>query len=349
VSTFLTTCLAVVLACCLSGGAAVGFEIEEERLFPAPAGETALVLRILSSTDTVVFAPLIAGFQAVNSDVAVDYTVASTQEVYRALGTDRGAFDLVVSSAMDLQMKLVNDGHAQSHRSGVVQALPDWARWRDQLFAFTQEPIVAVASREALAGLPLPRTRSDLIRLLRDHPDRFEGRIGTYDPARSGAGYLFATQDARQSDTYWRLSEVMGGLSPRLYETSGAMIDDVRSGRLALAYNVLGSYAATNLPDDGDAIILEFEDYTNVLLRTAFVPADAPAPDLGGRFVDFLLSPRGQSLIASETGLPPLSAEALASEPELRPIRLDTGLLVFVDTLKRQRFLQEWQGAMSRF
>jgi iron(III) transport system substrate-binding protein len=341
--------LATVLVTCLAAGAAIGFEIEEERLFPAPAGKNAQVLRILSSTDTVVFAPLIAGFQALNPDLAVDYTVASTQEVYRAVDRGEGAFDLVVSSAMDLQMKLVNDGHAQSNQSNMVQVLPEWARWRDQLFAFTQEPIVAVASRRALAGLVMPRTRSDLIRLLRDHPDRFEGRIGTYDPARSGAGYLFATQDARQSDTYWRLSEVMGGLSPRLYDTSGAMIEDVQSGRLALAYNVLGSYAATNLPENGDAMVLEFEDYTNVLLRTAFVPADAPAPDLGGRFVDFLLSPRGQLLIANETGLPPLSAEALAAEPELRPIRLDTGLLVFVDTLKRQRFLQEWQGAMSRF
>jgi iron(III) transport system substrate-binding protein len=201
-------------------------------------------------------------------------------------------------------------------------------------------------SRASLGSLPLPATRGELIELLRDSPDAFVGRIGTYDPRSSGAGYLFASQDARRSDTYWRLSEVMGGLEPRLYASTGAMIEDLISGRLTLAYNVLGSYLSRQMPRWPDGEMIELRDYTHVLLRTAFVPTSSDNPGQGGAFLDFLISEDGQSLIASETGLPRIDETALATDPHLRPIRLDSGLLVYVDPVKRQNFLSEWTAAV---
>ena len=83
-----------------------------------------------------------------------------------------------------------------------------------------------------------------------------------------------------------------------------------------------------------------------MLLRTAIVPVTAPAPELGRSFVDFLLSEQGQGLIESETGLPRIDEAALATQPHLRPIRLDPGLLVYVDPLKRRKFLNEWSAAV---
>ena len=338
--------LILALGLILSAAGAKAFDIEEERFFGS--GQEISVVSILSTTDIDIFEPLVVAFQAANPGIAVQYTVASTTEVYRAVsGRERGS-DLVISSAMDLQMKLANDGYAREHRSIETDALPAWARWRDQLFAFAQEPVVLILSRPAFDGLRLPQTRADLIDLLRANPERFEGRIGTYDPNRSGAGYLFATQDARQSDTFWRLSEVMGGLSPRLYDGSGAMIADVQAGRLVLAYNVLGSYAAAQLAGDPNAALIELEDFTNVLLRTALIPRDAERPELGAAFLDFLLSAEGQTLIDEKTGLPRINAATLASAGHRRPIRLDPGLLVFVDPLKRQRFLSEWTAAVVR-
>lgn len=325
-------------------GPLFGFAIEEEKVFPGKPGGP--LLSILSTTDTEIFSPLIWAYQARHPDVSVRYTVTSTQELYRAIQAEGAPYDLAVSSAMDLQIKLANDGYALSHGSAETAALPKWAFWRDQLFAFAQEPVVLALSRKGMEGLALPRTREDLIRLMRDNPEHFRGRIGTYDPDRSGAGYLFATQDARQSDTYWRLSEVMGRLDPKLYTASGAMIADLRAGRLILAYNVLGSYVAARLPDWPDGAAVEFLDFTNVLLRTAIIPVSAPAPDQGGGFLDFLLSQDGQRLIEAETGLPRIDEAALAAQPHLRPIRLDPGLLVFVDPLKRRRFLNEWTAAV---
>ncbi len=335
------TILSALAALWLSAPAAA-FEIEEETIF----GDGPVLISVLSTTDTGVFAPLIAAYQAQNPDVSVRYVVANSQEVYRAIHDEAAAFDLVISSAMDLQMKLANDGFGRAHDSDAVAALPRWARWRDQLFAVTQEPVVMVASRAGFDGLGLPQTRAELVQVLRDHPERFAGRVGTYDPVRSGAGYLFATQDARQSDTSWRLAEVMGRLDPQLYTASSDMITAIQNGELALAYNVVGPYAQARLAGDPDAVVILPEDFTHVLLRTALIPTSGEAPDLGRQFLDFLLSEAGQQLLSEAAGLPRISAADLADGPALRPIRLDPGLLVFVDPIMRRRFLDEWTAAV---
>lgn len=328
-------------------GHAAAFAIEEERLFPATGPATA-ALSLLSTTDTAILGPVITAFQTRNPGIAVRYTVAGSQEVYAAIADDGAPFDLVISSAMDLQMKLANDGLAASFRSPGTAGLPGWAHWQDRLFAFAQETVVLIVSRRGLDGLAPPQTRRDLIALLRDNPERFRGRIGTYDPRRSGAGYLFATQDTRQSDSYWRLAEVAGGLSPRLYTSSIEMIDDLQAGRLILAYNVLGSYAGPRLAGDPDAMLIELEDYTLTLLRTALLPKNAARPDLGGAFLDYLLGGEGRALMRDKAGLPPIDEAALAGAPHLRPMRLDPGLLVFLDRLKRRDFLEEWAATLSR-
>ena len=329
----------------LAAGPAMALELEEDVTFPAIAVERA-ELAILSTTDTGVFRAVIEGFQERHPDVSIRYSVASSREVHQAVQQGGPEYDLAISSAMDLQMQLANDGRAQAYASPEVAALPRWARWQDQLFAFTQEPVVMIVSRTALEGLPLPRTRRDLIGLMRDHPDRFRGRIGTYDPEQSGAGYMFATQDARQSDTFWRLAEVMGSLAPRLYTATSDMIADLQSEQLTLAYNVLGSYATPRLAGDPDTLVIEPEDYTLTLLRTALIPDGAARPEIGGAFLDFLLSAEGRQLIGEKAGLPPVDEAELLAHPNLRPIRLDPGLLIYLDQLQRRAFLEEWRSAL---
>lgn len=334
--------LGLILCLC---GAARALELEEDALFPARGGEVAR-LSVLSTTDTAVFRPVIEAFQADNPGIALRYSVAGSRELYAAIQNEGAAYDLAISSAMDLQMKLANDGFAAPWQSAPLDALPDWARWQDRLFAFAQEPVVMIVSRKGLGDLPLPQTRRDLIELLRDHPSVFDGRIGTYDPETSGAGYLFATHDARLSDSFWRLAEVMGGLSPRLYSSTNDMLSDLERGRLILAYNVLGSYAAPRFPPGSDGVVIEPEDHTLTLLRTALIPRSAARPDLGGAFLDFLLGAEGQQLVGEEAGLPRIDEAALAARPHLRPIRLDPGLLVYLDRLQRRRFLEEWNAAL---
>lgn len=331
----------LTLACCCIGAAAHSLELEDRKLYP---GTSDTIIKVLSTADLDVFEPFVVQFQREQPEIGIDYFVASSTEVHAAIEAG-DSFDVAISSAMDLQFQLANDGAAQPYTSAVTQALPVWARWRDQVFAFTAEPAVTVISRDRFADLPRPKTRQELIALLRENPDVFADSIGTYDVRQSGLGYLFATQEARNSDTFWRLSELMGQQGAVFYCCSAQMIDDVGAGKLALAYNVLGSYAAERISRDDRLEVLELEDYATVMLRTALIPATATEIEGAALFMDRLLE-EGLRDTPETWVLPPLWA---ADQPEARaygPIRLGPALLVYLDRLNRDAFLRAWSDAM---
>ena len=340
--------LALVLAAALLRPAAA-VEIEEARSYPAlrEAGARSL-LHVIGTTEADAMDGIIRTFRALQPDVALIYHQASSLDVYKAIEgavTFGGqSYDLAISSAMDLQIKLVNDGLARRHRSLVTARLPRWASWRERIFGFTREPAVIAYDMKAFGEAP-PQSRFELLSLLRSEERRFAGRVATYDPKVSGLGYLFATQDSLQSETYWRLMEVFGNLSARLSCCSGEMLDLLESGEIAVAYNVLGSYAQARRAAGAPIGIIYPQDYTLLMVRTALIPASSDNADDAGKFIDFLVSPEGQRVIAGEASLAPALPEG--DEGSLIPIRLGPGLLVFLDSLKRRAFLSEWESAVT--
>lgn len=297
-------------------------------------------LRILSSTDTSFFVPIIEDFIATTPNTSVEYLVTGTVELDQRFRDAPDQFDVVISSAMDLQLKLANDGYA----SGVVNVdHPEWAQWHNSLFAFTSEPAAIVLNRQAFHDLPVPTSRQDLIQLMRDHPDRFQGRVGTYDVRQSGLGYLFATQDARATETYWRLTEVMGRVGARLYCCSGQMIDDLRTGDLIMAYNVLGSYAQAQAEISDDLMVVLPSEFPTTMMRTILASAAAPDPQLTESFVRHLLTLQaiGDPLIFP---LPPLAGSQVFQTQ--RTISLDPALMTYLDQMKRDAFIREWEDAI---
>lgn len=327
--------------------AAAAFTIDRDTWFgPAEARNT---LEIIATAETELFAPVIEAYLDRTPGLRIRYSEAPSVDAFRAISEAGAAYDLVISSAMDLQVKLANDGYALSVAPRGAETLPLWARWRDLVFAVAQEPAVVVIHDDVVAGgRSPPRSRHELIDLLRENPERFDGRIGTYDPVTSGVGYMFATQDARAGDSFWRLSEVLGRLNVRLFCCSFDMLEAVRSGELLVAYNVIGSYAATNLRPDDPVQLVELQDYTLTLMRTALVPVTARAPQRGVDFLSFLLSDPGRTLIAEAAHLPPVDADEFLDAPHLRPIQLDPGLLTGLDQQMRRQFLAEWAAAMEQ-
>jgi iron(III) transport system substrate-binding protein len=311
---------------------------EDQQVFnPEAGGQT---LRIISSTDTSLFAPILTSFLSNHPDISIEYLVTGTADIDRIFRANPESFDLVISSAMDLQLKMANDGLA---RALPTVSHPAWAQWRQSLFAFTSEPAAIVINKDAFAGYQSPKTRQELIEAMRARPEVFRGRVGTYDVRRSGLGYLFATQDARASETYWRLMEVMGALDVQLYCCSGDMIDDLSDGTIAVAYNVLGSYA-TARKESRDAIeIILPSDFPTTMMRTALVSVEAPHPEQAAAFITHLIAVQSKAEAATFP-LPALKPQM--REAENATIALEPGLITFLDALKRRRFLAEWEDAV---
>ncbi|MGJ8528092.1 ABC transporter substrate-binding protein [Maritalea sp.] len=323
-----------------------GFEEEERKYYSAENGQE--LLSVLSTADIDVFEPIILAFQRENPSINIEYVTTGSTELMKAIYVENAQFDLVISSAMDLQTKLANDGFARDYSSEATSSLPDWAVWRDQLFGFTQEPAVMVISKAAFKNVGVPHTRQELIETLRNNPETFAGRVGTYDVRISGLGYLFATQDSRNTESFWRLTEVMGRLDAKLYCCSGGMIADVASGKLALAYNVLGSYAESQLAGTDGLEIIPLDDFVGVMLRTALIPTGAKNASAAGRMIDFLVRLEGHPELSAQTGLPPIQRVAQSTGTVLRPIRLGPGLLVFLDKLRRETFVRSWTSSIEQ-
>lgn len=344
-----------VLLCLLSGIAGVpGSALAQEpaavqpTIYPALAGERAR-LSIAGATDRHAMEPLLADFQHSRPDIAIEYRDLGTAELYASVveGHDAARADLVISSAIDLQVKLVNDGHTRPYRSALTDALPKWANWRNEAFGFTFEPAAIVYNRKLVPASDVPQTHEALIGLLREKEPAYRRRVGTYDIRNSGIGYLFATQDSVLFSQFWQLVSVSGNAGVRLFCCTRDILDLVESGELLIAYNVLGSYAQALAGETSSLGVVLPSDYTLAISRVAVIPREAPHPDLAGAFVDYLLSPRGQEVVAGRAGLSVPAQQRIPVQSALRPIDLGPALLVFLDRLKRDWFLQRWTSTIN--
>ncbi|HRO13308.1 MAG TPA: ABC transporter substrate-binding protein, partial [Amaricoccus sp.] len=309
-------------------------------------------LAVLGTTDVALVAPLFEAFVAAMPEVAVSYEQHGSNDLHAlasaACHGETVPADLVVSSAVDLQVKLVNDGCAQPHHSLPTAALPPDANWRDELFGVTEEPAVIVYNRRLVPAAEAPRSRFDLIDLLRPADSRYAGRVATYDIEASGLGYLFAFADSQQATTFGSLIEAFARSGAVATCCSAEIIDAVAEGRYLLAYNVLGSYALDRAAHDRRIAVVAPEDYTLVLSRAALIPKGAANPTAAGLLIDFMLSDPGRAALASTHLLFPFAEDLPDDEASLyRPIPLSPTLLLGLDRQKQASFLARWRAAFS--
>ncbi len=329
---------------------------EAQAAFGGPAGRA---LRVVGTTDIAAFAPLLEEFVGANPAIAVAYEQWGSNDlaasVARACAGEAGSPDMVISSAVDLQVRLVNEGCAQAWRSPLTAALPATQRWRDELFGITREPAVMVYNRDLVPPSEAPQSRFDLIDLLRPDNTRYAGRVATYDIEASGLGYLFAFVDAQQATTFGALFEAFGRSGAVATCCSAEIIDGVADGRYLIAYNVLGSYAIAAAERDRRLAVVAPSDYTLVLSRAALIPKDAPNAADAGRLLDYILSPAGQAALSRARLVVPLDGkdgslfeDADGAGSTLRAIPLSPALMVGLDAHKRRLFIERWRDVFPR-
>jgi ABC-type Fe3+ transport system substrate-binding protein len=319
----------------------------------------ATTLLIHGTADVSAMGPVIQGFQNEFPDVEVHYRLYETVPLYQQAidpSEDKSVADLLVSSAMDLQVKLANDGYVQP-AFVAARGLPDWAIWRDEIFGFTLEPAVIVYNTDVLQPDEIPKSHQDLIRLLEQSPDRFRGKVATYDIGVSGVGYLFATTESMLSANFWRLAHALGTVKAQLFCCTQDMIASLTRGDTFIAYDVLGSYALRNIRLQPNLKIVLPEDYVVAAARTIVIPRKARHPTLAKKFVNYVLSESGQAIVAEAFGL---SVSGLGTDREQMKARyvadkpgvlsfptLGIPALTYLDVIKREQFVKAWRQIVA--
>jgi len=316
---------------------------------------------VSATTDAVAANPLIKDFQALYPGIIVEYSDLNSTELYNrfiseaAAGT--GTSDVLWSSAMDLQVKLVADGYAMTYASPEIPALPGWAVWQNQAYGTTYEPITFVYNKRLVPDGDVPQDHPALLKLLTDKADAYKGKVTAYDPERSGVGYLFVTQDVANWPDAWNLFKAFGKIGIKLYTSAGAMMERVTSGEHTIAYGIFGSYALGRAKKDANLGIVMPKDYTLVTSRVAFIPKAAKNPNAARLFLDYLLSKRGQTIAAGPAELYSLRSDVEGEATitkvrevvgdKARPVAISADLLATLDPKKRLAFLKQWQAAMK--
>ena len=348
---FFNHCLALALLCLCANVLAQ----EDVRYFGTENAVRVLLVR--GNTDIDAFAPVMQAYVNTRKDTRIRYEQWSSNALYQKSVEEChhpiADTDLLISSAIDQQVKLVNDGCAQAHRSIYTQRLPEHANWRDELFGISREPAVMVYNREELHGDEVPLSRFDLIDRLRPNDSRFAGRVATYDIEQSGLGYLFAFADSQQSSSYGALLEAFGRTRAVATCCSAELIDAVAEGRFLVAYNVLGSYALARAAVDARIGVVAPQDYTLILSRSAMILKGSQHVAAARSFLDFLLSDQGRSVLARSHLIAAVDdtdtvgfTSSLANATVLRPIPLSPTLLVGLDRMKRELFIRQWRENM---
>ena len=371
-------CLCVILACFALGTLCVQAMAQEVIRFPAkgqvppgyPAQYAAIIaaaeqegqLVIHSTTDIDVATPLIDDFQSLYPRIEVRYQDMNSNDLYNVylgdLLTSPTTADVLWSSAMDLQFRLANAGQTQAYDSPEIAGLPAWALWKNLAFGTTFEPIVIIYNKRLLAADEIPQTHTDLARLLTEKRDRFAGKVVTYNIERSGLGFLLATQDERASGEFWQLIKALGSVGAHLAPTTEAILTRVAKAEDLIGYNALGSYVYIESKRDPSIGYVYPRDYTLIVTRVMFIGKKAANPNAAKLWIDYLLSRRGQAVLANRANLFSLRTDVEGANPaaalvktlgqSARPIPVGPDVLAsFSDQSKRLAFLRQWQQAIA--
>jgi iron(III) transport system substrate-binding protein len=335
--------------------------------YPAAYGDTVAGAKkegkivVYSTTDSAAAKFLIDDFKALYPGISVEYNDMNSTEVYNRFISEKaanaGSADVLWSSSMDLQIKLASEGGALAYASPEVPHLPTWAVWKNEAYGTTYEPLAIVYNKRLLSGDEIPQSHADLLRVFTTKADKLKGKVTTYDIEKSGVGFMLITQDSKYNPQFWDMVKALGAVGPRVQSSAGTMMERISSGENLLGFNIFNSYAALRAKKDPSIGIVLPKDYTLVMSRVMFISKTAKNPNAGKLWLDYILSKRGQTIIANQSELGSIRNDV---EGEMtvagytkqlganaKPIPVSADLLAYLDQTKRLDFIKQWQAAMK--
>lgn len=318
-------------------------------------------LTVYTSTDAAQAKGLLDAFKKTYPGIDIDWNDLGTNNAYNRAISEAAAgqvtADLVWTSAMDLQVNLVEKGLTAPITTPEDAAIPAWAKYKAHAFGTSIEPAAIIYNKTLFPADAVPKTRADLIKVLQDRKEALKGKVATFDPEKSGMGFLWSTNDSTQTTTFWDLAKAFGATQGKTYSSSGQMREKVVSGEHTIAFNVIGSYAI-DWARKNPAIGVVFQsDYTASFARVVVMTKGAPHPNAARLFVDFMLSKAGQEAAAA-SGIPSVRTDVAAGTENidslqkmvggnLKPIPLDGKLIDWLEPKKRSDFLAEWKKSIA--
>jgi len=330
-----------------------------------PAGYSATInaakkegkLIIYSSTDQASAQPLLDDFKKEYPFANVEYNDIGTSQLYSRFLAEAAAgtptADVLWSSAMDLQVKLAADGYALTYASPESKNFGPESVYQNQAFGTTLEPAALIYNKRLVKASELPATHAAFAALLSG--GKLTGKLATWDPEKSGVGFTLMEYDNASNKDFGAVSSGLGKAQAGLYSSTGAMLEKVTSGEALYGYNIIGSYALLRQKTVPDLGMKFWKDGTIAFQRVAIINKATKAPNTAKLFLDYLLSRRGQLVMANQSLIYSLRSDVagkatravltqqVGGTGNLRVIGVDKRLLDNLVPATRTAFLNLWR------
>lgn len=232
----------------------------------------------------------------------------------------------------DIAFALTNDGLV-ARLDRLPPDLEGVGNWRQELVVLAYDPAVIVYRPDAFAERPVPRTRLELTQLLEQDRTLFQ-RTGIVNVGISHRAYTLASQDSLRSPLFWRLAQAFGSTQARIYDSEADLLDAMAQGEIDIGYNIPLSELTAR--DDRLAHIFP-EDYVLSLPWSLLVGRRTTTARVT-EVASALLTPEARRILARDV----LSLGEDTRPPNHQPVIPGPEMLVFLDQLKRSRFLDDW-------
>ena len=360
------TMMSAAIAATLAGAAVsafaqvpAGYPADYQKIIDGAKKEAKLV--IYGATDSKATQPLIKDFSALYPGISIEYNDMNSTEVYNRFISEAAAggntADVLWSSSMDLQVRLASDGYAMAYKSVEAPKIPGWAMWNDMAYGTTFEPAAIVYNKRLVTAAEVPQTHAEFAKLIL--AEKFKDKVTTYDIEKSGVGFMFMAQDSRENAQFLALEHAFGAARVRVQSSTGTMLERISSGENLIGYNVIGSYALVRAKTDPSLGIVLPKDYTLIMSRVLFINKSAKNVNAAKLWLDYMLSHRGQTIIANDSKLFAIRADVkgettsaeltrLIGEKNVKPVPVHPIILQYLAPAKRMAFLKQWKETAGK-
>lgn len=261
---------------------------------------------------------LAAGYEQATG-TKVDLFQATTGKVMARLEAEESnpVADVLVSASWGSALDLEKRGLLMAYSSPNAKTVPDFLKADTYVAQGVSALAIAWNSR---SGTPKPADWSDLAR------PEYRDMVTMPDPAQSGSAYdLVAGLQSQDEPATWKL---LGDLKANGIIVPGAnaqALNPVLQGARGVVFGAV-DYISLGAAAKGESIEVVFpKSGTVVAPRPMMILKSARNPDAARKFIDYVLSDEGQSLVA-DVFLMPARADLPARRPtisELKVIDLD--------------------------
>jgi iron(III) transport system substrate-binding protein len=230
-------------------------------------------------------------------DIKMDYQSAGAGKLMAKIAAERESGKILadvlwtseVPDFYQLKAQGVLQPYVPAEIKSLVNPLPEY----DGSFTAVRLGTLGIAYNTRLVKTP-PQTWQDL------QKPAFKGAYGIANPALSGTAYMSVALLTKAFG--WQYFEALRANGAKMGKGSGQVVDDTASGDLLASLAV--DYITLDKIDKGATLALVYPPEMLVIPSPITIFKGSPNTEAAKKFVDFVLSKEGQTIIANEGTLP---------------------------------------------